>query len=52
MGENNNMAENKRYENKVTVVGELKELEVREITTEKGIPMKMANISVQTGETY
>ncbi|EGQ4065611.1 hypothetical protein ACLKNW_000612 [Staphylococcus pseudintermedius] len=44
------MAEQKRYENKVTVVGELKELEVREITTKKGIPMKMANISVQTGE--
>ncbi|HDK5688947.1 TPA: hypothetical protein PTC43_002509, partial [Staphylococcus pseudintermedius] len=46
----NNMAENKRYENKVTVLGELKELEVREITTKKGVPMKMANISVQTGE--
>ncbi|HCT0310905.1 TPA: hypothetical protein LQN95_002425, partial [Staphylococcus pseudintermedius] len=45
-----NMAEQKRYENKVTVVGELKELEVREITTKKGIPMKMANISVQVGE--
>ncbi len=44
------MAENKRYENKVTVLGELKELEVREITTKKGVPMKMANISVQTGE--
>ncbi|HAR6466848.1 TPA: hypothetical protein I1827_000892 [Staphylococcus pseudintermedius] len=44
------MAEQKRYENKVTVVGELKELEVREITTKKGIPMKMANISVQVGE--
>ncbi|EKI4464022.1 hypothetical protein PCV68_001000 [Staphylococcus pseudintermedius] len=44
------MAENKRYENKVTVVGELKELEVREITTKKGVPMKMANISVQIGE--
>lgn len=29
------MAEQKRYENKVTVVGELKELEVREITTKK-----------------
>lgn len=44
------MAEQKRYENKVTVAGELKELEVREITTKKGIPMKMANISVQVGE--
>ncbi|ELK4619685.1 hypothetical protein ACSYQD_000210 [Staphylococcus pseudintermedius] len=44
------MAENKRYENKVTVLGELKELEIREITTKKGVPMKMANISVQTGE--
>ncbi|EKO8593205.1 hypothetical protein P1M82_000122 [Staphylococcus pseudintermedius] len=44
------MAENKRYENKVTILGELKELEVREITTKKGVPMKMANISVQTGE--
>ncbi|HAR6368971.1 TPA: hypothetical protein I1781_000600 [Staphylococcus pseudintermedius] len=44
------MAENKRYENKVTVLGELKELEVREITTKKGVPMKMANITVQTGE--
>ncbi|PCF50135.1 hypothetical protein [Staphylococcus delphini] len=44
------MAENKRYENKVTVVGELKELEVREITTKKGVPMKMANISVQVGK--
>ncbi|MDE9816746.1 hypothetical protein O0G78_00600 [Staphylococcus pseudintermedius] len=44
------MAENKRYENKVTVLGELKELEVREITTKKGVPMKMANISVQVGE--
>lgn len=45
------MADKKRvYENEVTVVGELKELEVRDLKTKKGVPMKIANLQVKTGE--
>lgn len=45
------MANQKRtYENKVTLIGELKELEVKDLTTKKGVPMKIANLKVKTGE--
>lgn len=44
------MANKKQYENKVTVLGEVKELNVTDLKTKNGVPMKIANYSIQTGE--
>ncbi|MEB6232576.1 hypothetical protein [Mammaliicoccus sciuri] len=44
------MANNKQIENKVSVLGEVKELFVSDLKTKNGVPMKIANYSIQTGE--
>lgn len=45
------MAESKKqYENKVSVTGELKSLDVIDTKTQKGVPMKIATIKVETGK--
>ncbi|MDT0700394.1 hypothetical protein [Staphylococcus chromogenes] len=40
----------KQFENKVSILGELKELDVRDLKTKKGVPMKIANLQIKTGE--
>lgn len=44
------MTNKKQYENKVSVLGEVKELQVTDLKTKAGVPMKIANYSIQTGE--
>ncbi|WP_415408970.1 hypothetical protein [Staphylococcus agnetis] len=40
----------KQFENKVSILGELKDLDVRDLKTKKGVPMKIANLQIKTGE--
>ncbi len=45
------MAETKKqFENKVSVTGTLKSLEVTDLVTAKKVPMKIATLRIETGK--